>query len=105
MKKLIRVVRNAWTPEINLVHENPNIRLRRGPQAIMTRETNVERTNFTTEGEFFLVDEADVNGIMTVLAETNPGREIQVYNLEQSAQCPAAAMVTKKVTKDGILPV
>jgi hypothetical protein len=41
---------------------------------------------------------------MRTFAEGNPGCEVQVYGLEASAQCPAAPMVVKTVTKDGVLP-
>lgn len=101
MKLLIRVVRNAFQPEVNIVTDH---RLRRFPSAIMTREMNVERTDFTHEGEFFLCNEEDLDPTVRALAEANPGREVQVYNLMQSAQCPAGEMVMKKVTKDGVLP-
>lgn len=102
MKKLIRVVRSRYTPDVNL--GQGEVRFHRMPQAILSVEVDMDKTDFTNEGEFFLVEHNDVENTMRVLAENNPGHEVQVYNLEQSAQCPAAPMVVKKITAEGVLP-
>lgn len=101
MKQLIRIVRNHYTPEVSLVTDQ---RVRRWPWAILPKELSVERSDFAKEGEFFLVEEDDVELFLKLFAEANPGHEVQVYTLTQSAQCPAGPMVVKKVTKDGVLP-
>jgi hypothetical protein len=54
--------------------------------------------------EFFAVDEADEKHFVAYLARRHPGREIQVYNLTSVNICPAADMITKQVSKEGILP-
>lgn len=102
-RKLVRIVRTGFTPEFVM----PEIRLRSLPQAIIpqNRELDHERSDFMREGEFYLVEEAELDIQVQQFAEKNPGREVQVWNLEQVAECPAAAMVRKKVTKEGILPV
>lgn len=102
MKVLVRVVRNAFLPEVAIRGEH---RIRRFPNAILTRELNTERSDFTTEGEFFLVEETEVDAVVRTLAEANPGHEVQTYTMTSSAQCPAGPMVLKKVTKDGVLPI
>lgn len=104
MKKLIRVVRSSYTPEFH--PEGGHQWRRRMPQVVIqqARDLEIDRSNFTKEGEIFLVEPDDVEIAMRCFAEANPGCEVQVYNLEASAQCPAAPMVVKNVTKDGILP-
>lgn len=61
--------------------------------------------NFVTHGEFFLCPENEVDQMVEFLATTNPGRDVEVYTLESAATCPAAPIVKKKVTPDGILPL
>lgn len=102
MPKLIRVVRNQWSPEVHVPREVA--RITRNVRAVMTKEIFADRTNFITEAEFFIVDDADVESFMRGLAENNPGMDIESYTLEQSARAPAGAVVFKKVTKSGVLP-
>jgi tagatose-1,6-bisphosphate aldolase len=104
MKKLIRVVRSAYTPEFH--PEGGHNWRRRLPMVIIpvTRELGIDRSNMSKDAEFFLVEPDDVDTAMRAFAENNPGCEVQVYSLEASAQCPAAPMVVKTVTQDGVLP-
>lgn len=55
--------------------------------------------------QFFWIAERDVQPVVQWLCNKNPGCEIKVFNLESVSECPAAAMVQKKVTADGVLPV
>lgn len=104
MKKLLRVVRSKYTPDVNIHAEG--IRLRTLPMAILpARLLEIERSDFLRDGEFFLVEERDVDNMLMAFAQGNPGCEIQIWNHEASAECPAAPMVVKKVTPDGVLPV
>jgi hypothetical protein len=68
---------------------------------------NFNNDDIAKTGEFFEIEDVAEDGdlLLRVLAEHNPGCEIRVYTLEQVGQCPAAPMVVKKVTADGILPV
>jgi hypothetical protein len=63
-----------------------------------------EEDDYRNKGEWFEVDEREVDRIVGVLAPLNPGKDVQVYTLTQVSTCPAAAMVTKQGSKDGILP-
>lgn len=102
MRKLVRVVRSNFTPEVAF----QDVRMRRLPYAIIpASKLDFERSNFVKDGEFFLCEEGpDLEIAVRALAEANPGCEVQVYGMEQAAQCPAAPMVVKKVTAEGILP-
>lgn len=104
MKVLVRVVRNPFQPEVVF----PETRMRRWPHVIlpMFEDLRPDRTDFTRQGEFFLVEEGpDAEATLRALAEANPGHEVQVWNLTQSAQCPAGPVVMKKVSEAGVLPV
>ena len=61
--------------------------------------------HYRTRGDVFLVDDRDVQNALEIFSSENPGREVQVYNLEQIAVCPAAPMIVKQVSKDGVLPL
>jgi hypothetical protein len=74
------------------------------------KEVNIDRdlVSVAMDGSLFSINDdrhGDVARIMKHLAEQNPGCEFQMFQLERVAQCPAAPMVMKQVTKDGILPV
>ena len=64
--------------------------------------------NAAMDGEFFTIADArhgDLDRVVKALAEANPGRKVQVFNMERAATCPAAPMVIKQVTKNGVLPL
>ena len=103
----IKLVRVAKTQPIETFLRDANIRVRH-PQAINPRE--VRDNGLDGEGsynacEFFEVDEIDVEATVLVLTAQNPGKEVRVYDLIQVSERPAGDMVTKKVTKEGVLPV
>lgn len=104
MRKLVRIVRSAYTPEFH--PENVNVQWRRRlPQVIIPQfNLSEDRSNFLKQGEFFIIEEGEEENAMRSFAEGNPGCEVQIYALEASAQCPAAPMVVKKVSADGVLP-
>jgi hypothetical protein len=63
-----------------------------------------EGMDIATTQEFFLVDDRWVDDLMKVLAQLNPGCEVEVYKMEKVGQCPAGDYVAKEVSKDGLLP-
>lgn len=74
------------------------------------REVNLDREILEAgkDGSIFSIPDdrhGDVDRIMKQLAEQNPGYEVQMFQLQKVAECPAAPMVMKQVTKDGILPI
>jgi hypothetical protein len=107
MKKLVQVVRdgradNGYTVGLNLEQRLPS---RQHPEAVLTRELSPDRSNFLKEGNFFYVEEVDVDIVVEHLATHNPGSQVRVFSLESEAQCPAGPIVRKKVNKDGsVLP-
>jgi len=108
MMKLIHVVRGIpdFGTAFNIFNtEGENVRIGSSPYAIMPRPLNEGTSNFQKEAEFILIDERHADTLLAALAVANPGYEVRVYALEQVAQCPAAAMVVKKVSQHGVLPV
>jgi hypothetical protein len=58
-----------------------------------------------TEAEvFFVNDDHDEQILVEHLTGSNPGKDVEVYELASSHVCPAAEMVTKVVSKAGVLP-
>lgn len=55
-------------------------------------------------GEFFLIDDRDVDVALEMFARANPGCDVEIYTMEKSGQCPAGDFVARTVTKDGKLP-
>lgn len=109
MKKLIHVVRG--TPDrgthVNIMRADGEdiVRARDHVEVIMTRGGfDQSTTNFAKEAEFWLVTARDEPEVVRALAHHNPGCEIRTYNIESVSQCPAADMVTKKVSEHGVLP-
>jgi hypothetical protein len=107
-KKLVRVARSKGIPT-----SFPNLIYRAHPEAINPREVvdndrdrewGDGQLSALAECEFFFIEEEDTDTIVTELARVNPGKEIQVYDLSRVSVCPAGEMVTKKVTKEGVLP-
>jgi hypothetical protein len=97
MRKLVRVAR---TPDQEAYfHE-----LRHGGRGINPPHVDNMELFRNMGGEFFLIEEKDLRAAIQLLAEENPGKEIQVYDLVSISICPAAEMITKQVTKEGILP-
>lgn len=68
------------------------------------RDFNGLNEDYMNEGEFFIVDDRDLEHVVGHLARSNPGKEIRVYDMVSVSVCPAGEMVTKKVSKDGVLP-
>lgn len=98
--KLIRVAR---TQGLNVFYDH--LPLRGNVQGISPPEVDYERGDSASEYQFYIVTlDVDVDHVVAHLAEKNPGKEIQVFKLEAISICPAAEMVTKRVTEDGILP-
>jgi len=94
--KLIRIARSDDFP---VFMEG----LRSEPRGLQLE--NHDDENYRRRGEFFVFhDERDVPNAVQQFANENPGKEIQVWELKTISQCPAAPMVTKQVTADGILP-
>jgi hypothetical protein len=106
MRKLIHVVRGSDRGyDFHLLRQNGEpAPLRRHVSALLPRELNVERSDFSKEVEFAMVDARDADVAIEALATANPGCEIRVYSLEQVGQCPAAPLVLKKVDESGVLP-
>lgn len=65
---------------------------------------DVEEENYRRLGEFFIVDDKEYAAIVALLAKENPGLEVQVYDMIEVSTCPPGEIVTKKVSKDGVLP-
>ena len=63
-----------------------------------------EHGDYRRRGDFFFVEEKELSRIVQLLAAENSGKNVEVYDLTEVSVCPAAPMVTKKVTKDGVLP-
>lgn len=95
-EKLIRVGKG----QVFGVHF-PELRL--GAQGI-TMETLRDHDDYRHRGEIYIVDDRDVERAVQILTSENPGKDVQVWDLIQVSVCPAAEMVTKKVSKDGVLP-
>lgn len=55
--------------------------------------------------EIFLVGEQLLEPFVSNLCRDNPGIEVQVYQMEWAAICPAGPMVKKQVSVDGTLPI
>lgn len=102
MKKLLQVVRGR--PDRGLEIFLPDAGVRHHPQVVLCRALDEGSSNFVKEGEFFFIEDSDVDEAMRGFAQQNPGCEVRVYSLEQSGQCPAGPMVVKKITSDGVLP-
>jgi hypothetical protein len=107
-----KLVRVAKTRERSVYF--PDIRVYAHPMAINPEQVDSGFRNGDDEGradveltecEFFVVGDRDVDAVVKYLAENNPGKEVQVYELQKVSVCPAAEMVTKQVSKEGILPV
>lgn len=97
MRKLVRVSR---TPEQEAFFGE----LRHGGMGINPPHVDNMELFRHMGGEFFMIDERDLTVAIQYLAEENPGKEVQVYDLVSISVCPAAEMITKQVTKEGILP-
>ena len=100
--KLIRV---AKTQEMETFLRDMNVRVRH-PRAINPREIRggLDMDADYSGCEFFEVDETDLDAAVVVLTAMNPGKEVRVYDLVQVSERPAGPLVTKKVTKEGVLP-
>jgi hypothetical protein len=99
---LIRVNHSGLGVE---VHIAPNVR--RNAFCINPKEVEFDRGQPAKKiAEFFMVEnDEDVDATVAELARLNPGKEIMVYRLKSVSICPAAEMLTKAVSDDGILPV
>lgn len=71
---------------------------------VLMHEEVGDQSDYRTEGTVFFVEEAHLDQMVEHLASVNPGKDIEVYSLEWSGVCPAAPMVRRAVTVDGILP-
>jgi hypothetical protein len=100
------LVRVAKTQEVEVVFRNANIRVRH-PMAIapdpLANGPYGDGRDYT-QCEFFEIEEQDLDGFVSELTRQHPGKEVRVYTLSQVSERPAGDMVTKKVTKDGVLP-
>lgn len=97
-KVLLRVKRsNSWEFFVDGTRNHPRVVLTRAVE----RDDNED---YRRVGEFFEVEERDVEVVMRILAEMNPGCEVQAHTLSSTGTCPAAEYVLKKVSKDGVLP-
>ena len=96
----MKLVRIAKSRDFRLFLEEA----RSEPRGLVLEALNEEH-DYRHRGEFFLFDhEEDVPRAVALFANENPGKEIQVWELKSISQCPAAPMVTKQVSVDGILP-
>ena len=103
MTKLVRVCR---TEELSA--SMPSNRRSGEVRVINPREVKDEvYSSFAYQGEFFLFEQEgpELEVAIEWLANNNPGKDIEVWNLESVALCPAGPLVRKQVTKDGILPL
>lgn len=99
--KLIRVAR---TKGMGVFYDG-TIHIRGAIEGISPSEVDLDRGDSVLDYQFFTVAlDADVEPLVAYLADKNPGKEIQVFGLEAISICPAAEMVTKRVTQDGVLP-
>lgn len=105
-KKLIQVVRG--TAEVGMEFYMPTAarRVAAHAQAVLTPliTNQTDHVVVPRQAEFFYVDERDLETYILAFATANPGYEVRTYNLESVSQCPAAPLVTKTVSADGILP-
>lgn len=104
MKKLLQVERRAGAHAFRAILDGENANVHNHPEVVMPRPLNLESSDMMRDGEFFFVDARDVDEMLRVLAAANPGREVRVYDLVKSAQCPAGEMVVKTVDSSGVLP-
>lgn len=103
MKKLIHVVRGR--PDRGLDFSiDERMPSRTNPQVVNPRHLDMDEHNMVRDGEFFLVNQVDVEFFQRHLAQNNPGREVRVYSLESSAQTTIGPVAMKRVTADGVLP-
>lgn len=108
MKTLIQVVRGRpdHGTAINIPAPGGEdiLHLRTGNAEVIQSRVMTENSNFSQEGEFFLMDSREADEVAGALAHQNPGHEVRVYAITAVYQCPAAPMVTKKVSEHGVLP-
>jgi hypothetical protein len=97
--KLIRVNRGSEAYEVSI---HPDARL---AMLINPREMKDNENNVIKKAEFFTIQrDEDTDRVVKALATQNPGSNVEVYDLKSVSFCPAAEMITKEVTKDGVLP-
>lgn len=101
MTKLVYVNRGIRHHDIHL----PDFHERLHDLVHIQPERDIEAYEPHKAGQFFWIDDRDVNTVVRWLCKKNPGCEVKVFNLESVSECPAADMVQKKVTADGVLPV
>lgn len=105
MKRLIQVVRRRGERGTTFMFQNgERLPSRQEPVALIPQPVNEEFGDFVRQAEFFLAREDDVEFMVNILAQYNPGCEVRVYAIESSAQTTVGPVVHKRVTKDGVLP-
>lgn len=104
MKRLIHVVRGSDRGWVFNFDRHERLPSRTEPVAILTNEVDTDREQVHKVGEFFYAQEQDVEMMVNLLAQYNPGLEVRVYNLESSAQTTVGPVVHKRVSKSGVLP-
>lgn len=63
-----------------------------------------EKGELASDSTAFRTTERDVEALVKQVTKDNAGKEVHVFKLVSVAIRPAGDIVTKEVTKDGILP-
>lgn len=79
-------------------------RMRYQPRMILTDKIDQDSQNYIKHGEFFEIEEVDIEAAIMSFARENPGCEVFVYLMTHSGVCPPGDLVMKTVSKDGVLP-
>jgi hypothetical protein len=96
--KLVRIVRTGRKEAFLSDHIHQNKR------AYFIEPAKLDERPIHRTAEFFEIEDIDLEATVKLFATSNPGMEVQVYQMTQESICPAGDMVTKQVTKEGILP-
>lgn len=101
MNVLVYVRNNGFRPEYFYDE-------RRAPVTVVPVGSSFEGRDYTTEDmsrhRLFEVHEENLNEFISWVTRQNPGCEVEVYHLKQSAIRPAGELVTRNVTENGVLP-
>lgn len=74
-------------------------------QVILTPRVETDsEVVFAKQGEFFEVEERDIEAALSYFTAEHPGADVTVYAATHQGVRPAGELVMKKITKDGILP-
>lgn len=99
MAKFLVHVDKTRTWEV--VFPEANIR-QRHPRALLPRA--IEEDGDYQQADFYEIEEADKDAFIAELTKKNAGVAVRVYVMIEESIRPPGDLVTKSVTKDGVLP-